>query len=1056
MMKRLFLVNLIVFVSTGLFGQTSPGGVSTNLRWWLKANAGVLNPSSATAVDGEAVFRWNDQSTILNHASQATGGNRPVFRTNIINGNPVLRFSGDQFVDAASAPGIVTTNSFYFFLVFKQSSFTGGGAGDGSGSYIIDRTNATNPLTSFKVVSPDKYYFQKRNTSGGTTGPISTIPVSTTSFVIADYFRNFNTALGLGLNGGTHITSGDDNGALTAEPIRVGRHSTATNGGIVGDLAEVIVYNTNLTATERQRVESYLAIKYGITIDQTIATDYLSSAGTVVYPASASSHDSHDHDIAGIGSDNNSGLVQSSSESQNTLSLLRISNPSSLDNGDYLVWGHNSPNIWNSSNVPSGFLNRLTRVWRAAETGDVGTVTVRFDLTSLGIDVSDPSKFALLIDSDGNFSDATAHITGRSIVGSVVTFTAASINNNDYFTLATDMIPGPGGVAGPVVWMSASSGVYTDAGTTLATDGQTVQQWNNQGSSVYNASRANAIRRPTYRTGIFNSNPVIRFTSSGGTHTSLDFETMGISGTSDLNFFVVIQPTVANGGAVGDGTGGYIIDRTPSSVDQDPLMDLKLLSTNTFGLQKRTDAGTQLGGIGTASTFSMTAPQIAGYYRDYGVRYGMYYNGIQEQTLNETDGPTTLPNLRIGSHLDGDKGLNGDIAEFIFFSNDVSNSDRNRIDSYLAIKYGITLAQSSLTNYTASDGNVVYPVTTTHTLYRFNIAGIGRDNVSRLNQTSSASVNAAGMVRMQNPSGLGNLEFLIWGDNNATVTVPNNVDVGTGIQARVERIWKVAETGGDVGTVDVTINLTAIPGAKNQADLRLLIDRDNDGFADNDVAPLTGTLAGQLFTVTGVNFQHNDRFTVGSTNILTTPLPVELLSFDVNYVSPVVEANWSTASELNNDFFTLERSADGKEFEFVLQIDGAGTTSQKQTYQAFDPSPLQGLSYYRLKQTDFDGTINYSRIKMVEVGYSLSVYPNPGNGKEFHLKIKLEQGSSVKLQVLDLSGVIVHEESRITEIEGVQTLVINPSVPFRTGLYYLRILHQNKQDLIKLVVIDSD
>jgi hypothetical protein len=447
----------------------------------------------------------------------------------------------------------------------------------------------------------------------------------------------------------------------------------------------------------------------------------------------------------------------------------------------------------------------------------------------------------------------------------------------------------------------------------------------------------------------------------------------------------------------------------------------------------------------------MTMPQIIDYHRDYGVRYGIYNNGTQEQILSpESDGPLTLPNLRIGAHSDGDKGFNGDIAEFIFYNADISNSDRNRIDSYLAIKYGITLNQTSLTNYTASDGTVVYPVTTTHTANRFNIAGIGRDNVSRLIQTSSASVSS-GIVRMQNPSSLGNLEFMIWGDNNGSITSPEYVDVGTGIQGRVTRIWKVAETG-NVGTVDVILDLTSIPGSKSQADLRLLIDRDGDGFADNDVAPLTGTLAGQLFTVLGVDFQNNDRFTIGSTNILSTPLPIELVSFDVSYASPVVEVEWVTASELDNDFFTLERSQGGKKFEFVTNVTGAGTTNQRHVYRTIDPSPLKGISYYRLKQTDFNGDFKYSPIKGVEVGYSLSVYPNPGDGREFNLVIDLMQSSSVRLQLFNFSGQMIHEEVQVSKTEGVQILSIKPSKPLQTGLYYLRIAYQGKLELIKLAV----
>lgn len=1044
---------LALCITQTTLGQ-APGGVSSNLRWWMKANTGALNPSATSAADGDAVATWNDQSGIANNATQGTGGNRPIFKSSIINGNPVLRFSSNQFLDATSTPGITGTNSFYFFLVFKQASFVAGGTSDGSGTYIIDRLPANNPLASFKIVNTDKYHFQKRNDSGGVSGPISSTPANTSSFVIVDYFRNYNTALGLIINGGTAVTSSDDNGSLNADRIRIGRHSTNTNGGLNGDLAEVIVYNTNLSATERSKVESYLAIKYGITIDQTTPTDYISSSATI-YPASTS-HDSYDHDIAGIGRDDASALNQTSSQSQNSNSILNIASPSSLDDGDFLVWGHDSPVIWNSNNTPPGYANRLNRVWRAAETGNVGTVTVNFDLSGLGVDLSDPTKFALLIDSDGNFSDATTHITGRAIVGNTVQFTGADINNNDYFTIATDPIPGPGGVAGAVVWLRADKNVYTDAGSTLAANGQTVQQWNNQGQSAYNVVQSTSGNRPQYVTSAMNFNPVLRFVSSGGTHKFLDFGSMGISSSSDLNFITVVKPTsVANAGAVGDGAGGYIIDRNSGSASSNPLADLKLVTPGKFGVQKRDDSGGGLGGVITTTSVNLTAPQIVGYYRDYGVRYGIYYNGVQEATQTpDSDGPLTLPNLRIGAHYDGDKGLNGDFSELIFYNRDLNATERNLINSYLAIKYGVTLNQSTLTNYTSSSGTVIYPVTTTHSAYKFDIAGIGRDDISKLTQSASRSVNTGSVITVQNPSGLGDQEFLIWGSNNGSMTAPNAVDVdGTTIKRRLSRVWKVAETG-DVGTVDITFDLSAVPGNKVQADLRLLIDRDGDGFADNDQTPLTGTLTGSDFTVSGVNFQHNDLITIGTTNITSTPLPVQLVSFDAVYKAPVVETEWTTASELNNDFFTVERSADGEFFEEVGRVDGAGTSQKSINYHFLDTRPLAGVSYYRLRQVDFDGTFSYSQIRKVEIEEILGapfLSPNPTSGENIGIYFPKPFKGILGVELITVSGVtILNEELKASE--EVSELKIHPHTTLSPGVYLVRIATQSRMITQKLVV----
>lgn len=1055
-MRSCLLLAIVLLAGTEVSLGQSPGGISSNLRWWLKADAGVLNPSLAAASDGDAAAQWNDQSLVANNASQGSAGNRPVYRTNVINGYPVLRFSSNQFVDATTAPGIAATDGFTFFIVFKQNAFTAGGTGDGAGTYIIDRTSATNNLISFKMVNTNKYYLQKRNDNGsGLGGPFSTSSATTASFVLVDYFRDFGTGYGLFINGAADGSSGDDGGNLTGPTLRVGRHTSTVNGGLNGDLAELVAYNANLSTADRNKVESYLAIKYGITLNQVVATDYFSSAGAIVYPATTS-HDNYDNDIAGIARDDLSGLNHPTSRSQNGFSLLTISNPSSLDDGDYFVWGHDSPTIWNSNNTPAGYANRLTRVWRAAETGEVGTVSISFDLSALGIDTSDPNKFALLIDGDGNFSDATAHTTGRSIVGDIVSFTGANINNNEYFTLATDQVPGPGGVAGAVVWLRADMNAYNDAGITLASDGQAVQQWNNQGQASYNVSQGTVGNRPIYVTNTFNANPVLRFTSSGATHNFLDFGTMGIASSSDLNFITVVRPSsVANAGAVNNGVGGYIVDRNSGSASTNPLAGFKLVTPGRFGFQKRNDSGGGLGGVSTTSSASLTAPQIVGYYRDYGVRYGIYYNGNQEATLTpDTDGSLTLPNLRIGAHFDGDKGYNGDLAEFIFYNSDLSVAQRNLINSYLAIKYGITLDQSTLTNYTASSGSIIYPTTTTHSTYRFDIAGIGRDNVSKLTQTTSRSVNTGSVISVQNASSLDDLDFLLWGSNNGSLTNPNSVDIdGAIIERRLSRVWKIAETG-DVGTVDITFDLSGVPGNKVEADLRMLIDRDGDGFADNDQTPVMGTLVGSLFTINGVDFQHNDLITIGTTNVVTTPLPIQLIEFVVTYNGSGVDTRWVTASEMDNDFFTLERSVDGEQFEAIKEIKGAGTTNAVKHYHFEDNWPLSGTSYYRLKQTDFDGSFAYSPIRQVqidELNAKAFITPNPVAGNEFGVNFPGSYSGSLQIELMNSSGIVTSKfqfefSERISEVK----IPFDSNLP--AGIYLVRIVQNTGIQVQKLLV----
>lgn len=109
------------------------------------------------------------------------------------------------------------------------------------------------------------------------------------------------------------------------------------------------------------------------------------------------------------------------------------------------------------------------------------------------------------------------------------------------------------------------------------------------------------------------------------------------------------------------------------------------------------------------------------------------------------------------------------------------------------------------------------------------------------------------------------------------------------------------------------------------------------------------------------------------------PLPITLLSFDATVVTEGVSLNWTTASEVNNDYFTVERSNDAAHFEEIITVDGAGSSTRTLNYSAVDQNPLHGISYYRLRQTDFDSKSTTSDIVAVNISGSgnLIVLPNP-------------------------------------------------------------------------------
>lgn len=152
-------------------------------------------------------------------------------------------------------------------------------------------------------------------------------------------------------------------------------------------------------------------------------------------------------------------------------------------------------------------------------------------------------------------------------------------------------------------------------------------------------------------------------------------------------------------------------------------------------------------------------------------------------------------------------------------------------------------------------------------------------------------------------------------------------------------------------------------------------------------------------------FQHiltsdSDVAFVAYNTISAVILPITLMSFDAKYEDSEVLIKWKTATEINNDYFVVERSADGQNWEQVARRDAAGNSLVELEYEEWDKYPLAEVSYYRLKQTDFDGNYTYSSIVAVNVeGKAIELFPNPVSG------ILSIRGENVgKIRVVNLVG----------------------------------------------------
>ncbi len=147
------------------------------------------------------------------------------------------------------------------------------------------------------------------------------------------------------------------------------------------------------------------------------------------------------------------------------------------------------------------------------------------------------------------------------------------------------------------------------------------------------------------------------------------------------------------------------------------------------------------------------------------------------------------------------------------------------------------------------------------------------------------------------------------------------------------------------------------------------------------------------------------------------PLPIELLTFNANYNGTDVNLNWATASEKNNDYFNIERSADGVNFNSIARIKGAGNTSFTINYSDIDKNPLEGISYYRLKQTDFNGNYTYSDIRPITIIKSFSVikvYPIPTDNV-INIELNEKMNFPITIKITNILGELVYESTQIAD-----------------------------------------
>ncbi len=786
----------------------SPGGIDSE-RLWLRADKEVTS-------SGNKVSQWVDFSSNGYVFSQGTADKQPYYGDSLINFNYALAFDDDNgnsntgrdyltsngdinkalYTQKQSVFVVAKNNetaSTDFDYVFYMSS------GEGTDQYDGNGTNTTSLFEeSFGYTNSKMLNFSLQD------GNVSAELQSLTGNVLADKpvmmtTHDMSNALSLSQNSASAFTATlSSSNTYASQYIRVGGHMGTTKyyRFFTGNIAEIIVYpDSVLNPTNIQQVESYLAVKYGLTLDQTVETDYLLSDGDPFWDASvatsAIASSSYNHDIFGLLRDDLSALYQRISHSVNGDAILTVSRENNftdpndttyrkdsyIADKDYIMFSNNDSTVTvdKTTELPQGTSKRMAREWMVQKTsGFIGKVSLKFEGN---FTITDPNERYILfgdIDGDGDFTTGVPRRLGTLDANGVV----ANVKFDSTITVITVAYAkdfAPGGIGSNLwLWMRA------DMGTSTITDGEDVNLWDEMGRGnlveISETTPSNTNR--LYTSNISNFNPAIKMVDA-------DMDLLARDTVLAQDIYVVAQFTAntAYAGVVGINnlsTGTIIGVRSANPVDSD--------YNNTL-----------VNGVDWSYNGVFRLNEKVGDFT-----HNNQLHLVNAQSAAPIKGPLYLGGYQAIDNL----GFDGYISEVIAYSATQSDADRQKIQSYLALKYGISLDQTAEFDYVATDGTVMWDASASGD-FKYDIFGLGRDETDSLYQRVSKSANATGVLTVslnddftsanlaasRKADTIANLNFMTFSNNGGDTIADETTNLpAEHIAYGMERIWRVSET----------------------------------------------------------------------------------------------------------------------------------------------------------------------------------------------------------------------------------------------------------------------
>ena len=615
---------------------------------------------------------------------------------------------------------------------------------------------------------------------------------------------------------------------------------------------------------------------------------------------------------------------------------------------------------------------------------------------------------------------------------------------------------GPGGVGNTtttVVWLRA------DAGTSTTTNGAAVSTWTDQSTNANNASQGTANRQPTYVSSFSNGMPALLFDND---QTNYDYLTITdnatLDGSSGFSAFAVYNMNA--GTAITAPRAIFSKRLNPGSQNAYGWFFYNDGSPAT-GIRNYLDIETTNNRLETATNYATGTNYISSFVFQDGASPAtdeVRVFNTATQVANGTESSGAIGNYASNLHIGvlfGHTGaganssrFNGYIGEIIIWEKALNAAELLIVNNYLSAKYNIAISPSTGDLYAGDDA--------ANGDFDWNVCGIGTSASG--SNTAFSTVVGMGMGMTQ-VSGFVSGDYIIAGHAFTT-----NAQIGTDVAgitgsnpARWQRIWYYDITNTDASSPVVDLNFdlsdggvgTVVPGAPSDY---VLVYRATNSGAWTEVAT-ANSVAGDRIGFTGVTLSADGYYTIATHNSIASPLPISLLNFEAVPDGNQVQLSWATASELNNARFTIERSSTGVDFIAIAEVAGAGNSSSRLDYFEIDRDPLPGVSYYRLRQTDFDGNYSYSAVVVVKREQcSVQAYPNPVDaGDPLFLSLSGFGDEEVLVVLRDITGKEFHSKIYVVQDHG-QAIAVPTQFGIPPGTYLVVASSVNQLYSTKVII----